>query len=348
MLVVVAGPFMNLFIAYWLFVLALVIGIPTFSPVVDKVEPGTLIAKSGIVEGDVLSSINGKSVTSIDSFGSLLEENSGKSITVGIQRNKENLKYQLAIPRKIENIDQLGLDFKIPAVVGIVQPNKPAARAGIQLGDEIVSVNGVPSEGRWQNVTKAIRSGKGQEIHIVVKRKDQSLGFNLKPEYNGIEKAYLVGISAKPYSAGSIIRYPLGDSMYKAGIGVWTQIKMMGYAVSIIVTGKMPLKDALGGPQSIAQIAGQYIQFGLSYYLMFIAGISISLGLINLLPIPVLDGGHFLFYVIESIRRKPLSIKVWQVSTKMGFGLLLALMTYVILNDFIGSGVLSRILQLSR
>ena len=159
-----------------------------------------------------------------------------------------------------------------------------------------------------------------------------------------MEKSYLIGITPKPYTAGGVIRYPLNEALVRGYYGIKSQFAMFYFGISQIFAGKIPVKEALGGPQSIAAIAGQYFQMSFAHYLMFISAISISLGILNLLPVPVLDGGLLLFLGIEAVRRKPVPVKIWEISNRIGFALLMTLMIYVILNDFIGSGVMGHLL----
>ncbi len=346
MLVVAAGPFMNFVVAYVLIVLALMMGMPTFSPVIDRVTSGKPAAEAGLLAGDVLVSVNGKSITSMDGAGLLLSQNEGKTVELGVTRDKERILFQMKVPNNLKDVEDLGFDFKIPSVVGIVQPNKPASRAGVLLGDEITAVNGQPTEGRWQTVSKLIRDGKGKPVELTLRRKGQELIINIQPEYSTMEKAYLVGITPQPFSAGGIIRFSPLESIGRGFTVLIGQVVMLYEGIKSMFTGAIPVKEAFGGPQTIANIAGQYIRFGLSYYFMFTGSISLTIGILNLLPIPVLDGGHILFCGIEMVRRRAVSRKTLEITTKIGMALLVTLMVYVLLNDFVNSGVLGKLFGL--
>jgi regulator of sigma E protease len=346
MLVVAAGPFMNFVTAYVLIVIALIIGMPTFSPVIDMVTPNTPAAQAGIQAGDVLVSINGKSISSMDAAGILIAQNEGKAVEVGVTRDKERVLLKMNVPSKLKDLEDIGFDFKIPAVVGIVQPNKPASRAGVLLGDELIAVNGIPTQGRWQNVSKNIREGKGKPVELTLLRQGNQIKLTIQPEYSAMEKAYLIGITPKPFSAGGVIRFSVGEAIGRGFNVLIGQVVMLYEGIKSMFTGAIPVKEAFGGPQTIANIAGQYIRFGLAYYFMFTGSISLTIGILNLLPIPVLDGGHIMFCGIEMIFRKPVSRKTIEITTKIGMALLVTLMVYVLLNDFINSGVLGKILGL--
>lgn len=342
MLVVIAGPLMNIITAYFLIVIAIMIGVPTLSPVVDVVTPNSPAAKAGLQKGDTLTSVDGLPFTSLDRFEEILENKTGKNVTLRVTRGKESVTTQLQVP---QNIDSTGIEFLLPAVIGVVQPNKPAARAGLQLNDEFVSVNGQPTEGRWQNVSKIIRAGKGEPLQIVIKRNGKLMNFTIKPEYSQMAKAPLIGVEVKPYAGSGVISYPLGQALLKGWSELLQQIVMFFSGIWMIIVGIIPVREALGGPQSIANIAGQYMHMGWSFFLLLTATISITLGIINLFPVPVLDGGHLLFHAIEWIRGKALTPKTWEVATKFGFAVLVTLMSFVVINDFIGSGTLSNILR---
>ncbi len=341
MLVVLAGPVMNIITAYFLIVIAFMFGIPTQLPRVDTVTPNTAAAKAGLQIDDLIVSVNGSSIQSSDQFDDLLAQNLGKNVSLTVSRGKELVKTDMLVPKEL---DDVGVDFSIPAVVGIVQPNKPAARAGLQTGDEIVSINGQTTNNRWQDVSKIIRSGKGAPLTIVIKRNGQLLNFNITPEYSVLGKAPLIGITPK-VDNGPIFHFPLGQCFIRAWFAFERQVVMTIYGIYEIAFGKIPLKEALGGPQTIANIAGQSMQLGVTQFLGFVAAISIMLGIMNLLPIPVMDGGHMLFYIIETIRGKALKPKTWEIATKFGFAVLVTLMSFVVVNDFIGSGTLSNILR---
>ena len=341
MLVVVAGPVMNLVIAYVLIVLSIMLGVPTLSPVIDTVMPNTSAAQAGLQSGDVLVSVNGMPITSSEGVEETLIKHLNETVILGVTRGKELVKLKLQVPKDLEN---LGINFKIPAVMGIVLPNTPASRAGLILGDEIISINGKPTEGRWQSVSKIIRSGKGEPLTLVIRRNGNLMNFSVTPKYTEMEKAFLIGITPN-LNTGRVVRFPFGQALQKGFVVYQNQIYMFFSGLKLIFSGKIPIPEALGGPQSIANIAGQSMQLGITHFLWFVASLSIMLGIANLLPIPIMDGGHILFYAIEWIRGKALTPKTWEISTKFGFAVLVTLMSFVIINDFISSGTLAKIIN---
>ncbi len=353
--IVIGGPFANVVTAYVLLVLALVIGFPTISPILDTIEPGSPAEKAGLKTGDLLTSVNGISYAKLDDSNFKAKELAGKQIKIGILRDNQNMDILVTAPDKFEALDSLGFDYLLPALIGVVQPNSPAARAGLQQGDRVVSVDGKPTNDRWMNVSKAIQAAKGSPVVLGVKRGSQVLDVKVQPEPSyypedtGKDKRYVIGIVVQPYSkSGPVIRLKPTEALIQGGVELVDKIKLIFDGFYMVFAGVIPVKQALGGPQSIAVIAGQYSQLGLSHFLMFCAMINLSLWILNLLPIPVLDGGHVLFYVIELVRGKPVSRKVWDLATRAGMTLLLALMIFVIVNDFISSGILGRLFGIGR
>nr|MBA2690124.1 RIP metalloprotease RseP [Burkholderiales bacterium] len=213
-----------------------------------------------------------------------------------------------------------------------------AAAAGLKAGDEIVAIDG-RAQNSWEGLVDIVRKNPGKSLLLSVKRGQAVIKVPVTP-VSTAEGQKLVGkIGAAPRLDESetarlrtIIQYPLGEALLKAAGKTWDtsvfSLKMMGK----MVTGDVSWKN-LSGPITIADYAGQSAQMGWMSYVTFLALISISLGILNLLPIPLLDGGHLMYYVAEIIKGSPVSEQAMEIGTRIGFFLLLCLTAFAFYND---------------
>lgn len=223
-----------------------------------------------------------------------------------------------------------------PPIAQTVLAGSPAAAAGIQPGDRIVSVNGRVME-TFQDVPLVVmHRPAGEQLDFVIERGGQQIAMRFAPKIevehdrfgNRVERAIIgIGNQHVEFSPVSIFEAPV--------VGVqmaWSITRQMGEVIGQLLTGKRSVKD-LGGPIKIAKASGEQASLGFAAFLSFAALISLNLGLMNLLPMPMLDGGHLLFQVIEAIRRRPVSIETQQWAFRMGFFAMIALMVVVTFND---------------
>lgn len=222
--------------------------------------------------------------------------------------------------------------------IGEVKPESPAARAGLQKGDRVLTVSGQPVA-RWEELSQKIRAAGEQPVILTLNRGDQLLEFRLTPQvmetadiFGGKVSAVIIGVSASEKPAVDQVG-PLqalsGSTFYTFRLCVLTV-----QSVGKLVTRDAPL-SSLGGPILIAQVAGKQAELGVSYLVQFMAVLSINLFLLNLLPIPVLDGGHLFFFAVEALRGKPVALKHREVAQGVGLMMLLALMLLVFYQDII-------------
>ncbi len=220
--------------------------------------------------------------------------------------------------------------------IGKVKADSPAQKAGIRPGDTFVSVNGMPVKS-WDDVSKYIRSSKGETIQLVIRRGDKELRLAVKPEITTIKNIFgeeikmpLIGITA----AGKLEIEKVNPlkALQLSLMRTWELTKLTWEGFVKIVQRVVPL-SALGGPIMIAQMAGQQAEQGMLNLFYFMALLSINLGLLNLLPVPVLDGGHLFFYAIEAIIGHPLSARQMQIAQQIGLLILGSLMLLVFYND---------------
>ncbi|MFP4517406.1 MAG: RIP metalloprotease RseP [Desulfovibrionales bacterium] len=221
-------------------------------------------------------------------------------------------------------------------VIGTVVEDSPAAEAGIQEGDRITAISGDRVQ-NWEELATKIRSGEDQTLNLVLERDGQTLRKDITPRMETQKNIFgeeiqtpLIGISP----SGDVEYTELGP-IESAGASLgqtWELIRLTVVGIIKLVERIIPL-ETIGGPIMIAQLVGEQAQRGIVDVLALTALISINLGLLNLLPIPVLDGGHILFYAIETVTGKPLSERWQQITIRIGLALLLALMALAIYND---------------
>ncbi len=353
MLIVAAGPVFNIFLAILIFfVFFAITGIDDIKPYIRQVRPGSIAQQAGLQVNDLILSVDGTSVEAWYDIDAAITESKGKALALGIDRNGTLIEIEVK-PKLKQGMDLLGDSIsyydigisafpELKAIVGDVSAGFPAEKAGLKKGDQIVSINGLPIE-NWQQMQTIISSSGGAELTISVNRDEDVFTVNLTPQHvetknhlEKVEKRYLIGISTQP------LDIPEADLVTKRLNPVQAALKsiertysvcvLMVRSVAKMIDGSIP-KENLGGPIMIAKMAGDQAKQGVDKLVQFIAFISINLAIINLLPIPVLDGGHLLFFSIEAIIRRPVSIKVREVAQQVGLFILIMLMILVIYND---------------
>jgi regulator of sigma E protease len=226
----------------------------------------------------------------------------------------------------------------VTAKIGEALKDKPAARAGVQKGDVITSINNKPIA-RWDEIAEGVAGSKGQTLALSVKRAGQQLVFSIKPEprvsknlFGEKVNGYAIGVA----SAGEIVTEYFNpfQAVIKGTQQTWKVIDITILSLVKMVQRVVPM-DSVGGPIMIAKMAGEQASAGGASFLAFMALLSINLGVLNLLPVPVLDGGHLLFYFMELIFRRPVPQKVREYAQQIGMVLLLGLMVMAFYNDIV-------------
>ncbi|MBW2439962.1 MAG: RIP metalloprotease RseP [Deltaproteobacteria bacterium] len=353
MLIVAAGPVFNILLAILIFfVFFSITGIEDIKPIIRQVQTDSAAQKAGLQVDDLVVSINGKDITAWYDLDEAISESRGKPLVLGVARNG-SLVMITVTPGLKQGIDLLGDSIayydigisafpELKAIVGDVNAGYPAEKAGLQTGDQIVSINGIPIE-NWRQMQSIISSSGGVELSLFVKRDDEILKVSLSPQQvetknhlGEVEKRYLIGISTQPTAIPQADRVTKRLHPIKAAVEsvkrTYSVCVLMVRSVVKMIDGSIP-KENLGGPIMIAKMAGDQARQGIDKLVQFIAFISINLAIITLLPIPVLDGGHLLFFSIEAIKRRPVSVKVREVAQQVGLFILIMLMILVFYND---------------
>lgn len=348
--IVFAGPLANFLLAIVVYAMTFMLGVDTFRPVVE-VQENTPAALAGFQLGDEITAINDEAVSSWDDVQMLLVEDYLKSPQLAIEvktaegnkairtvelSNKSMFKDERDFSRKV------GLSLWVKGIgVGEIISNSPAQRAGLKTGDEVILVNG-NEPNSIHNFIHTIQQSLGKTVSLQVKRDGNTVDLSLIPEAKQVEGKTVgtIGAGVAPFMTDAVRgklaftqRYnPLDafwQGMVKTKQMTVVTLKLMGR----MLTGEVALKN-VSGPVTIAQFAGASASIGLVAFLGFLAIVSISLGVLNLLPVPMLDGGHLLFYLIEFVKGSPVSAELEAAGFRVGMALIAGLMMLALYNDF--------------
>jgi len=327
--IVVTGPLTNILLAFIIMPFVFLVGTYAEGPAkVGFVEKGSPAERAGFQPGDVIEEINGRSISDWTKAITLIAVNPDSDVTVMLDRNGEK-KTLLLRPEAVSElkIGNAGIVPDIPVEIGRLLPGLPAEKAGLALHDKILSVNGVTMY-HWNQFSAFVRESKGVRLDLAVEREGKRKTISVQP----VTKEGRLVIGIEPYFHLVLKRYGLHDSLRMGFSKTIESIDITFITLRKLVTFGLSIKT-LGGPVMIAQMSGQAAHAGLSAFLALLAMVSVSLGVLNLLPIPVLDGGMLLFLAIEAVRKKPMSQKVMEVSQSIGAALLISLIAVVSYND---------------
>ena len=350
--IVVAGPLFNFLfaiVAYWAMY---IIGVPGVKPIIDQVEESSIAQSAGFMPGDQIVSIDGQqtptwSVARIKLLSASLDDS---VVTVKVQtQNHAQRDIQLnldSISSEIKDgriLDELGITPprpQLPAVIGKLIDNGRALASGLKEGDAIVTADG-HSVKDWEAWVDYVRARPEQVMLLVIDREGEVHHLELTPARVTLENGDEIGrIGAAPAIPDSIpeelraeVKYSPAKAFVVACEKTWDMSLLTLRMIGKMLFGEVSL-DNLSGPITIAKYAGYTASAGLVTFLAFLAIVSISLGVLNLLPIPLLDGGHLMFYIIELVKGSPLTESYEMIFQRVGLVLLLMLMSVALYNDF--------------
>jgi len=352
MAIVVAGPLANLLLAILLFWALFIYGVPSLKPVLGKVLPNTPAASAFLQEQETIVSINEQAIPSWEQVSWVLLDLALQGATEArieartaqgdLVRHVLDLKALTPDSMNEDFLHSLGLQPYQPLVrpiIGKLVEGGVAQRAGLLPDDKILRVDSRSIED-WKDLVKLVRGHPGQLLQLEIERGGTLQVLHLTPEATSEANITVGKIGAAPHIDRREFDAMLTNVHYAplAALGhavrkTWDISKVSLKSLGKMVVGEMSLKN-LSGPITIADYAGQSAQMGVVAYLSFLALISISLGVLNLLPIPLLDGGHLLYYTAELIKGSPMSEKAWEAGQKIGIALLVTLMALALFNDF--------------
>ncbi|UVL20389.1 RIP metalloprotease RseP [Pseudomonas sp. B21-023] len=348
--IVAAGPVANFLLAILFFWVLAMLGSQQVRPVIGAVEAGSLAASAGLGVGQEIVSIDGKPTNGWSAVNLQLVRRLGESGTlrVGVLDEGATVERQLDITLnnwlkgadEPDPIQSLGLRPWRPAMVPVlaeIDPKGPAAAAGLKTGDKLLALDGM-ALGDWQQVVDAVRARPERTVNLRIERDGAALEVPVTLARKGEGQAsggYLgAGVKASEWPAKMLREVSYGP-LEAVGEGLsrtWNMSVLTLESLKKMLFGELSVKN-LSGPITIAKVAGASAQSGVGDFLNFLAYLSISLGVLNLLPIPVLDGGHLLFYLIEWARGRPLSDRVQGWGVQIGISLVVGVMLLALIND---------------
>ena len=348
--IVAAGPIANFLLAIAFFWAIAMLGSQQVRPVIGKVEPDSLAAAAGLQSGQEIVSVDGEATPGWAAVNLQLVRRLGESGTLDLQV-REHGAVQVLARQVVLNDWQKGVDEPEPlASLGVVpwrpavlpvvselDPDGPAQAAGVQLGDRLLALDDQVLDD-WQQVVDWVRQRPGESATLRLDRDGRQVELPLTLAERGEGQArsgYLgVGVKGGEWPADMLheVSYGPVEAVLEGMRRTWGMTVLTLDSLKKMLFGELSVKN-LSGPITIAKVAGASAQSGVADFLNFLAYLSISLGVLNLLPIPVLDGGHLLFYLVEWVRGRPLSERVQGWGIQIGISRVLGVMLLALVND---------------
>lgn len=346
MAIVAAGPLANLVLAWLLFSSALMVGIDALKPIAGSVQPGSVAALAGLRSGDEITRFGDIDVADWDDLR-LAALAYGADKPALMVHSPEGGERELTLDLTSFGAD--AVDAAILARIGLspvpllnrisaVEPGSVAERAGLQTGDQVLSLDDVPVN-RWERLQELVSQHPGREVALQVLRNGEMLVVRLTPQRIETYQGVIGRIGAAPqvdesqFSRQKFVRQ-LGmfDALVKGADKAWVLSRMTLEMIGRMLTGGISSRH-VSGPIGIAGMAGESASLGFAAYLQYLALVSLSLGILNLLPVPVLDGGHLLYHSAELVRGRPLPASWQSIGQRIGVALLVGLMLLALYND---------------
>ncbi len=348
--IVIAGPLFNFLFAIAVYSGLYMHGLPEARPIVAEPAAGTLAKAAGFHAGDIVRRVDDHAITTWQDLRWRLLQGALQKQSMAVEI--VNARQQISVLRvdlsgfsgddvESDLLERLGFRLhrpQLPPILGKVVAGSAADQAGLRAGDRVVASDDLPIAS-WEALVQAIRVKPGQSIKLAVNRNGQTLVVNVTPESVAANDKRIGRIGVAPEVSAEHadqvfvrVSYGLQESLSRSVEKTWDisvfSLKMLGK----MLVGEVSWKH-LSGPVTIADFAGQSAQLGWISYLTFLALISISLGVLNLLPIPLLDGGHLMYYCAEILKGSPVSERVMELGQRVGLALLLVMMAFAFYND---------------
>lgn len=342
--IVLAGPVFNFIFAFLVLWLVYILGTPSLRPVVGDVAADSVAAQAGLQRGDMIMQIDNRRTPEWQAVNLALVERIGGRESTWLVADLEGQQREVTLdltqwqfdPDRDSTIGALGMQIYQPRAYNTlaqVLPDSPAERAGLRAGDKIIGIDGtIPMQ--WEQIRSFIAARPNQNLAVTIERggeqqdvwvhTDNQSGtgiLGVAPETDPVPADYYFNLQYGPLQA-------IPQSLDRT----WQLMTLSVNMIRKLITGDVSVKN-LSGPVGIAVGAGDHASYGLVYFLSFLALISVSLGIFNLLPIPMLDGGHLVYYIIEWVRGKPVPEHVQEIGFRVGMIVLFALTALVLFND---------------
>jgi len=344
-LVILAGPGSNVILACLLFTgVFLVLGQPVKAPVVGSVEAGSAAARAGLRPSDRVLAVGGAPVARWDEVLDRIEESEGRALPLQVERGGDRLELTVTPQRQRREVQA------VAPKVGRVEPGSPADRAGVKAGDKVVAFDGAPVT-LWEDLVRLVHKSPGRPGHLTVERAGQRVDLEVTPlavpNPAGTGQIGRIGVEVDlaqeplrvqrdEWVLGARQRFDRIPPLRALGLGVektWDVGVQTAWILGRLLRGEISPKT-IGGPLYIAgEASRQAQQGGLLSVVLLTAILSVNLAILNLLPIPILDGGHLLFSCIEALRGRPVSLRKREIAQQVGLALLIALMVFAFYND---------------
>jgi len=354
MVIVAAGPIANFLLAIFVFwLINISYGVSGIAPVVNSVIEDSVADRAGLRAGDEILAVDGTETIIWQQVALQLLARLGETgdVTLTVDPADSNRPRDIRLPIDAwmgsetapNPVNDLGIiQFEIPADIAGIVPGGAADAAGLQAGDKIVSVDGSPIRG-WTHWVEVIRANPELTLNVVVKRGGIDNVLLMQPARATLDDGTVIGsigayveettlAELLPPEMQRQVDYNVVSAIQPALVETWDKSLFVLDSVKKMVIGLISVKN-INGPITIAQVAGETATYGLDVYLGFLALLSISLGVLNLLPIPVLDGGHLLYYAIEAVIRRPVPERIQAFGLQLGLLLISGIMVLAIYND---------------
>ncbi|MBW3804542.1 sigma E protease regulator RseP [Aeromonas jandaei] len=350
MAIVAAGPMANFVFALFALWLMFMIGVPAVKPVIGEVRPASIVAEAGILPGMEIVGVGDEQTGDWESVTyALLSHLGDQSVTLKVKAPQtsyatdknlslESWKFDPDRESPIGSLGIVPLGGKVLPVVSAVVAKSASEKAGLQVGDRIKRV-GEQEITEWAQFVELVQHAPGTPLQVVVERNNRDLDVTLTPDTRKVQGKLVgfVGLSPQlvplPDEYRILLQYGPLQALWQGAQKTWSLITLTFDMIGKLVAGIVSL-DNLSGPISIAKGAGSSADYGLVYFLSFLALISVNLGIINLFPLPVLDGGHLVYFLIEAVTGKPVSERIQEVGFRIGAAILMLLMGIALFNDF--------------
>ena len=348
--VVAAGPLANFLFAILVYWMMYMVGVPGMKAVIGEVEPDSPAAHAGLQPGDQIMAVDGEETPTLEMASLALLEGALDQRPIRLEvRGGDGVLRTLTLDlRGVDGLldrgtllEHLGIEPwrpQLDPVIGKLVPGGPAERAGLRPGDRILSAAG-KSIAKWEDWVDVVQAHPGRSMQVVLERDGKQLTLELRPDRIEIDDGEIGRIGAYPEvpeDLGAAMRTMVRHGPLGAAGAALQKTRDMS-VLTLRTLWKMLVGEAsvenISGPISIAQYAGYSASLGLASFLGFLGVVSISLGVLNLLPVPVLDGGHLLYYLMEFLKGSPLSEQAELMGQRIGIALLLALMSLAVFND---------------